>query len=100
MERCPTCRARLDGSDQCRRCGLELTLLQAVDRASNAAIGRAIGRLADGDQAGAILDLEQARRLSGDPLVPVLLGFARTRTHREPVPESIPSCDTPFSHSP
>lgn len=99
MERCPTCRARLDGAEQCRRCGLELTVLRAVDRASDAAIGRAIGRLADGDQAGAIRNLEQARRLSGDPLVPVLLAFARTRTHREPAPDSILARDDPFGHS-
>ncbi len=89
MERCPTCRARLDGSDQCRRCGLELTLLQAVEQAGDAVIARAIDRLADGDQAGAVRDLEQARRLSGDPLVPVLLAFARTQPRRETIPDSL-----------
>ncbi|MCG6895507.1 MAG: hypothetical protein LJE60_00130 [Thiocapsa sp.] len=78
MDRCPNCRAHLDGSETCRRCGLELGLLQAVDQASQAAIARAIRRLADGDRAGAIRTLEQARFLSGDPLATTLLAFAHS----------------------
>jgi hypothetical protein len=77
MDRCPNCRARLDGAEQCRRCGLELGLLRAVDRASRFAVGRALHRLLAGDQAGAIADLEQARSLRDEGLIQVLLGFAR-----------------------
>lgn len=78
MDRCPNCRARLDGSEHCRRCGLELSLLQAVDQASQAAIARAVHRLADGDPSGAIRALEQARFLSGDPLAAALLAFVHS----------------------
>jgi hypothetical protein len=83
MDRCPNCRARLDGAAQCRRCGLELNLLQAADRAGDAALARAIRRLADGDVPGAVRDLERARALSGDPLVPLLLAFARAQSCSE-----------------
>jgi predicted amidophosphoribosyltransferase len=84
MDRCPNCRARLDGSDQCRRCGLELKLLQAADRAGDVALARAIRRLAEDDRAGAIRELKQARALSGGAFVSALLAFARLT----PSPES------------
>jgi hypothetical protein len=83
MDRCPNCRARLDGSEHCRRCGMELGLLLAADDASQRAIARAIRRLAAGDQGGAIQGLEQARALSADGLVTVLLAFARSSPDAE-----------------
>jgi hypothetical protein len=88
MDRCPNCRARLDGSEHCRRCGLELRLLLAADRAGAAAIERAIRRLAEGDRAAAIRDLEQARSLSGDTLAAALLAFARAQP--DPVSDPAP----------
>jgi predicted amidophosphoribosyltransferase len=87
MDRCPNCRARLDGSDQCRRCGLELKLLQATDRACDAAVARAIRRLAADDRTGAIQDLKQARALSGGAFVSALLAFARSTPSRESAPD-------------
>jgi hypothetical protein len=86
MDRCPNCRARLDGSEHCRRCGLELRLLLAADRAGAAAIERAIRRLAEGDRTAAIHDLEQARFLSGDRLAAVLLAFVRSQPDPAPDP--------------
>jgi hypothetical protein len=91
MDRCPNCRARLDGSEHCRRCGMELGLLLAADDASQRAIARAIRRLAGGDQEGAIQALEQARALSADGLVIALLAFARLSRDAElrtPSPEN------------
>jgi hypothetical protein len=83
MDRCPNCRARLDGAEQCRRCGLELNLLYAVDRAGDAAVARAIRRLAEDDRIGAIRDLKQARALSGGAFVSALLAFARSTPSAE-----------------
>jgi predicted amidophosphoribosyltransferase len=84
MDRCPNCRARLDGSEQCRRCGLELKLLHAVDRSSEAAVARALHRLAEDDRTGAIRELKQAQALSGSAFVSALLAFARST----PTPDS------------
>lgn len=77
LERCPNCRARLDGTAHCRRCGLELELLRRVERARETAIACALRRLAVDDQAGAIAALSAARRLKADPIIDALLGFAQ-----------------------
>jgi hypothetical protein len=63
---------------------LSLSLLHAVDRAGEAAVARAIHRLAEDDRTGAIQDLKQARALSGGELVSALLAFARST----PTPEA------------
>ena len=50
MERCPNCRARTDGGPACRRCGMDLALLQAVERAADRRLRQAITALAEGDE--------------------------------------------------
>lgn len=77
MERCPNCGARCDGSQPCRRCGLELAPLLAVEEAAERLIGGALVRLAQGDAAGALSALDRSRNLRRDPLSDILLGFAR-----------------------
>lgn len=73
MERCPNCRARVNGASECRRCGMDLRLLQATERAADACLRRALTRLARGDHAAARMDLQQAQRLRHSRLAARLL---------------------------
>jgi hypothetical protein len=77
MDRCPNCRARWDGGETCRRCGMDLAPLLVVEQAAEGLIGRAVAQLAGGDVQGAVRTLEQARALNGEPMIGHLLGFAR-----------------------
>lgn len=77
LERCPNCRARLDAAPQCRRCGLDLTWLRALEDARLARVARAIRCLLEDDRAGAIADLDLAQSLRRDDLAAALLGLAR-----------------------
>jgi hypothetical protein len=49
MERCPLCRAALNGAQTCRRCKAELELAQRAERESREFAGAAMYRLASGD---------------------------------------------------
>jgi len=73
MERCPNCRARVSGQPECRRCGMDLRLLLASERAADAHLLGAVARLAIGDRAGAVAALRAARRLRRDPISDRLL---------------------------
>lgn len=75
MERCPNCRARPEGGDSCRRCGMGLSLLLATERAAERHTTRAAAALARGDVEGALDALHQAQSLTADPLVRHLIGF-------------------------
>jgi hypothetical protein len=83
MERCPNCGARCDGGEQCRRCGLGLAPLLAVEEAAERLIGGALVRLAQGDAAGALSALGRSRNLRRDALSHILLGFARAEAAGE-----------------
>ena len=74
MERCPNCRARGDGSETCRRCGMNLSGLLAVERASEHL--RGISHLAVAETQAAKSDLTRALRLHSAPFTELLLGFA------------------------
>ncbi len=76
MERCPHCRARRDGGPTCRRCGMDLSALLAVERAVETLAARAVAQLAAGSVPAAIDTLVQAHRLSAEPFIGQLLGFA------------------------
>jgi hypothetical protein len=52
MERCPLCRAILNGAETCRRCKAELGSVQRVEHESRVLAGRAMYRLALGDATG------------------------------------------------
>lgn len=69
MDRCPNCRARSDEGDTCRRCGMDLAPLIAVEQAAEALIARAIGQLAQGQSDAAVCTLTKAEALRADPLV-------------------------------
>jgi hypothetical protein len=77
MERCPNCRARRETGETCRRCGMDLGPLLAVERAAGSLIARALVQLAAGESEAAIRSLTQTRGLCAEPLIGHLLGFAR-----------------------
>jgi hypothetical protein len=69
MERCPNCRARIECTpDSCRRCGMDLALLQAVEQAAEQQLRAALADLARGDQDKAALTIKRALLLRRTPL--------------------------------
>ncbi|MCU0834110.1 MAG: hypothetical protein MUC77_06685 [Chromatiaceae bacterium] len=83
MERCPNCGARCDGSASCRRCGLELAPLLAVEQAAEQLMRDALARLAERDATAALSALGRARTLRREPFGGLLLGFARAEAAGE-----------------
>jgi hypothetical protein len=77
MERCPNCRARYETGETCRRCGMDLGLLLAVERAAESMTADAVAQLAAGETSGALRTLARARSLSAEPFSAHLLAFAR-----------------------
>jgi len=96
MERCPNCRARRDDGATCRRCGMDLSALLAVERAVETLAAQAVAQLAAGSIPAAIETLVQARRLSAEPFIGQLLGFALSLDRDAPprdqpdVPSALP----------
>ena len=69
MERCPNCRARIEGApDSCRRCGMDLALLHAVEQAAEQQLQAALADLAAGDEHKAALSIQRALHLKRTPL--------------------------------
>lgn len=77
MERCPNCGARCGGNPQCRRCGMELGGLLAIERAAERHLARAVERLGAGDTDAAIGALELSCRLKRTELAEQLLRFQK-----------------------
>ena len=75
MQRCPNCRARDPGDRHCRRCGMDLTGLIAVEAATERLIREAVRALVAGDVQAARADLDRARALHHDPLIDLLIAF-------------------------
>lgn len=88
MERCPNCRARWESGETCRRCGMDLAPLLAVERAAESMVALAVADLADGRTAAAIDSLTRVQGLIADPLVGHLQAFARTLDSRSGYPPS------------
>lgn len=85
MERCPNCRARSDGADTCRRCGMALGLLLVTERAAERWLRRGIAHLASSEPDAAAEALRRSVALRRDPLAEHLLGLLR-RAHVPPDP--------------
>ncbi len=67
MERCPLCRAILNGAETCRRCKAELQSVQRIERESRILVGAAIYRLSLGDVAASKRLLRIAMNLHATP---------------------------------
>jgi hypothetical protein len=72
MERCPLCRALLNGADTCRRCKADLATARRVDAQGRALTGAAMHRLALGDIAASRPLLRRAMDLHATPEVKAL----------------------------
>ena len=77
MERCPNCRASYKGGQECRRCGMKLGELLAIEAQARAREWLAIQQIAADNLAGAEQTLIQTLRLCASPLAERLLGFVR-----------------------
>lgn len=77
MERCPNCRARYTGSEQCHRCGMELLQLLHIEAQAVFWERTAVRRLAAGDVTGAKTAATQALLKQRRPLALMLGGFLR-----------------------
>lgn len=83
MNNCPNCRARNPGTEQCRRCGMELKGLLAVQAAADRLTRRALRQLAQGQADSAQNSLRQSQTLRQDPFIELLLGFAREQADKQ-----------------
>jgi hypothetical protein len=77
MERCPNCRASYKGGQECRRCGMKLGGLLAIEAQARAREWLAIQQIAADNLAGAEQTLIQTLRLYASPLAEQLLGFVQ-----------------------
>ena len=84
MERCPNCRARVDDAATCRRCGMDLGPLNAVEEAAERLTARGITHLVASDLAAAVRDLDGAIRLRRDSFTELVLGFTRHQDSTRP----------------
>ncbi|MCB2263239.1 MAG: hypothetical protein LGR52_09940 [Candidatus Thiosymbion ectosymbiont of Robbea hypermnestra] len=90
MERCPNCHARGEDAASCRRCGMDLTKLTAVEQAAERLTALGIAHLATGDPATASNRLTRALGLHRTPLTERLLGFAeQLRKDHLSVPDTV-----------
>jgi hypothetical protein len=67
MERCPICRATLNGATTCRRCRADLQQVQQVEKLASTLIGAAMTSLARGHTEEARRLLARARLLHATP---------------------------------
>jgi len=72
MERCPICRALLNGADACRRCRSELAKVREIERRGQEIAGAAMHRLALSGVAEAARLLRRARAIHATPEVRTL----------------------------
>jgi hypothetical protein len=77
MERCPICRALLNGADTCRRCRSELAKVREVERRGKELAGAAMHRLVLGDVAEAVRLLRRARAIHATREVRMLSRIVR-----------------------
>lgn len=69
MDRCPLCRAMLNGADTCRRCRAELQSAQRMEREGQALAAASMHALAVGDEAAAGALLRRALAVHATPPV-------------------------------
>jgi hypothetical protein len=84
MERCPVCKARLQGAEECPRCGLELRLPLKIQADARALDARVLAALAAGDPATARALAKGAQALESTPLRARMVRFAAWAAARPP----------------
>lgn len=69
MERCPNCRAKYSGGENCRRCGIEFKWLLSIQENASTLRLTMIKALTEGDYAQAKQLIQQHQQLINDPLL-------------------------------
>ena len=82
MDRCPLCRAMLNGAETCRRCRAELGTAQQVERTSQALVGAAVHCMALDDAEAAKPLLRRALVLHATPEAGALWKLVTTPSRR------------------
>lgn len=82
MQRCPNCRARYRGGDECGRCGMMLTSLLRLEEQVMMLERQAVQQLAAGDIEAAQHSLCLAKDKMDSPFLDALQGFI-TRVQRQ-----------------
>lgn len=77
-ERCPACRARLDGADVCARCGCDFSLARRAERTAQGKVRQAVREWASGQRDKAVDSLATAINLSNPPLAHILVRLIRS----------------------
>lgn len=77
MQRCPNCRARYRGEENCPRCEMELTFLIRLEAKVRQMERAAVHRMLENDFCSAQAILQRALGLQATPMVVSLLGFAK-----------------------
>lgn len=83
MERCPSCRCRLNASALCPRCGCDLSLIFAVETRAESLLRQTIRAWADGNPASAAARLEESLALKRVPLAEALMSLLRKSVRSE-----------------
>ncbi|MCF7976709.1 MAG: hypothetical protein K9L82_01580 [Chromatiaceae bacterium] len=97
MDRCPNCRARLDdAAETCRRCGMELGLLRAIERAADDWLRCGIMNMMRDESDLARKAFCRALTLRRDPLTESLLGLL---SHESTAVAPSPIVSTPLPSS-
>ena len=76
MERCPVCRARVKDEAVCYRCGVDLSVMLAIEAEAAAWEREAVSLLASGDWIAARRAADQALALQHSPLAAAARDFA------------------------
>ncbi len=84
MQRCPNCRASYHEGSQCRRCGMELASLLAIEAAAEELMQTAVSCLTRSHSVATIALLQQAISLKHDAFAELLLAFAHEQSLRRP----------------
>jgi hypothetical protein len=82
MDRCPLCRATLNGADTCRRCRAELRTVQRVEREGQALLDAAMYHLSRGDTMTAGRLVRRARALHAAPEAQALWWLVTKSPHQ------------------
>ncbi|MBT3308862.1 MAG: hypothetical protein HOL04_08190 [Gammaproteobacteria bacterium] len=79
MDKCPNCRARYRGGEQCHRCGMELELLLHIEQQREQLIIEALQALTQQHHNEALDLLQQAESMESSQMSTALVEFIRQR---------------------
>lgn len=69
MTRCPNCKARYKGGENCHRCGMELNWLLNIEESARVLRSKIIKALLSGDYQQAKILVQQHQQLIEHPLI-------------------------------